>query len=308
MIEIPSRLAKLLRLTRPLIILDYETTGTDPAKARICSIGMRRHKPDGMVQPYKTLVNPLVLMPKSASDTHKITQDVLDTGCAYCWQRAEVHPTTSDTGELCEKFRTIPTFKQLAPRLLPTMNDADFGGFNIRYDLRVAAEEFNREGMTFDYSKAAILDGYRLLQLLDPRTLSDVYEKATGKKLKDAHDAMADVLASEEVIEWELTEHDRCDLFTGKTVDDLHEMQWPADPNRLDADGKFVYADNVLVFSFGKFKGKPVAQNTGYVQWMLGADFPPDVKRWCERILAGQVLLRRIPDADQGNAAQIPAG
>lgn len=285
-----SPLAGILPLERPLIVLDYETTSADPAEARICSIGMRRHLTDGTLQAYKTLVNPGVPMPESAADTHKITQAIIDSGCAVCWKPREFHPW-----EECETFRVIPSFAQLAPRLHPVMHDVDFAGYNIQYDLRVAAEEFARNGMEFDYSGASIIDSLRIEQILEPRRLSDVYERRTGKKLDGAHDAMVDVEATEEVLIAQLTGHERSDVLP-RNVAGIHDLLWPRDPNALDREGKFIYVHDVLCFGFGKHKGRPVHGQLAYVKWMLGANFSPEVRKLCDAILAGQVLLRRIKD------------
>jgi len=287
-----SPLRGIITLLRPLIVLDYETTGTDPAKARICSVGMRRHNVDGTLQIFKTLVNPRVPMPKEASDTHAITQYVIDNGCAFCWREASEHPWAK-----CEKFRTVPTFAALAPRLHPVMIDADFAGYNIRYDLRVAAAEFDRVQMEFDYSLCSVIDSLRLWQLLEPRTLSDAVEHFLGEVIQDAHDAMADVESTERVLIAQLTgDHPNGKVIYGKSIKELHEAQWPRNPNALDSEGKFIYdGTGHLTFTFGKHKGKPVATQMSYVRWMSGPDasFSPEVRKLCLAIIGGNVLLRR---------------
>lgn len=293
-----SKLAGLLQLERPLIVLDYETTGTDPATARICSIGMKKHNPDGTMQPYKTLVNPDILMPREASKTHGITDRIIKEGCAWCWKVKDEHPTSD-----CAIWRPVRRFAELAPRLLPAMTGVDFAGYNVDYDLRVAAEEFNRLGMIFDYSAARIIDSFRIEQVLEPRSLSAVYERRTGRKLEGAHDAMIDVEATEEVLIEQLQF-----AMLPKTVDALHDLLWPPDPNKLDREGKFRYAESgVLVFGFGKHKGKSVKSELSYVRWMLGAGFSPEVRNLCNGILDGSVPLLRGEATSASADSQIPA-
>lgn len=289
-----SPLAGILSLERPLIVLDYETTGVDPATARICSIGMRRHNVDGTLQPYKTLVNPDILMPRDAEGTHGITQEIIDHGCAFCWGTKEEHPWSK-----CEKWRPIHKFATLAPRLLPVMTGVDFCGYHIDYDLRVAAEEFERCGMVFDYSKAKIIDSLRIEQVVEPRTLSAVYERRTGKKLEGAHDAMIDVLATEEVFIDQLLKSS--DL--PRTIDQLHDLLWPPDPDNLGREGKFRYADNVLMFTFGKWKGRSVKSQLSYVQWMLrDGGFSPEIRALCKGILDGRIPLIRKSNGDNAGS------
>lgn len=292
----------VLDLKRPFILIDLETTSKDPAQARIWSIGMRIHRPNGSRTVWKTLVKPGVPLPPTWEEQYRINERILAEGCSHCWKFKDEHPTAE-----CPEWKPVPRFEDIAAKLLAGFSNADFGGYHVRYDLRVLAEEFARRSMEFDYSTAVIIDSLRVWQVLEPRTLSDAVAYFLKRRLENAHDAMADISATEDVILAQLTEHPRSvELFRDKSMSEINELLWPSDPNRLDSEGKFVYVDNVLTFSFGKWKGKPVAHNLGYVKWMVGADFPPDVKRWCDKILAGQVLLRRIPDADQSNAAQNP--
>lgn len=280
-----SPLANLIRLERPFIILDYETTGVDPQTARICSIGMRRHNPDGTLQVYKSLVNPDILMPKEAEGTHGITDEIIRKGCAFCWKMAEEHPS-----DICPKWRQVHRFATLAPRLLPVMQGVDFGGYHVDYDLRVAYEEFNRERLVFDYSGARVIDSKRIEEVIEPRTLSAVYERRLGKKLADAHDAMADVLATEEVFIDQLMKS----ATLPRSIDQLHELIWPSDPDVLGREGKFRYVGNVLTFTFGKWKGKSVASQRSYLEWMVrSGGFSPEVRGLCERILSGEIPAAR---------------
>jgi DNA polymerase-3 subunit epsilon len=275
-------LNNLLTLDRPLIVFDLETTGKDPGEARAVSMHMHVFKPSGDVTEYKTLINPRVPIPEEASKVHGITDEIIETGCAKCWQRAEVHPTST-----CPEFKRVPTFDILAPRLYEGFRDADFGGYNIRsYDLRVMQAEFKRHAaLEFDFSKARIIDGLRLWQVVEPRTLSDFVRRFAKRELEGAHDASVDVIGTLDGLVGLLQEASQ----VPRTPEGIHDLCYPRDPNGIDTEGKFVFISGVPCLNFGKHKGVPLHAGAaqGFMEWMLGRDFSPEVKEIARRALAG---------------------
>lgn len=275
-------LHELLQLTRPLILFDLETTGKDPLTARICSMGMRIHRPAGTVESWHSLIDPETPMPKDASDAHGITDDVfVNRCCAKCRAPEGVHPHGG-----CDRFWPIPRFADIAAKVYSGFQDADFGGYHIHYDLKVTCAEFARCGLEFDYSKAAIIDGLRVWQILEPRTLSDAYEYFLNRKLSGAHDAMVDISATEEVLIEQLKNHPLSSKLP-RTVRELHDLCWPREPGQIDSEGKFKFIKGVPCFAFGKWKDHPMQNHRDYLQWMLSGGFSPEVKRICDAALAG---------------------
>lgn len=61
-----------LQLDRPLVVLDTETTGTDPQSDRIVHLGLIRLDPDGSSDEFETLVNPGLPIPAAATAVHGI--------------------------------------------------------------------------------------------------------------------------------------------------------------------------------------------------------------------------------------------
>lgn len=269
-------LSQILQIKRPLILFDLETTSASTKEARICSFAMRVHKPDGSIRAYKTLVNPRVSIPKEATGAHSITDEIIREGCALCWKKKVEHPR-----EDCEEFRPVPIFLDIAHNLFHGFKDADFAGYNVTFDLQVLDREFERCHLNFEWADACILDGYRLWQLLEPRSLTHAYGKFVKKRLVGAHDAMTDVLATEEVLTAQLSI--KSDL--PKTVEALYELSWP---NQIDKERKFVFINGVPCLNFGKYNGKPMSHNVDYLKWMLGAEFSPEVKRICQKALNGE--------------------
>ena len=270
--------AQLLKLTRPLILFDLETTGVETETARIWSLGMRIHKPGVEPASYKTLVNPGVSLPEFARETTQISDAIIKTGCAHCWALPIEHPNAA-----CDQFKPVPYFKDLASNLHRGFRDADFGGFHVRYDLKVSAAEFGRCGLEFDYSGCSIIDGLRAWQVLEPRTLSDAVEYFLKRKMEGAHDAMMDIQETENVLIAQLTAHPRSDMLP-RTVRELHDLLWPRDPNDVDSEGKFRFIDGHACFNFGANKGKRLSSNDpkvrGYLSWMVDrGGFSVEVKR-----------------------------
>jgi DNA polymerase-3 subunit epsilon len=250
------------------------------------------------VKEYRTLVNPGVTIPASATKVHKITDAVVQ-GCRICELTFDVHGPNGK-GEPHE-FKPWPTFKQLAPNLVKGFSGCDFAGKNVRFDLRITAAEMQRAGVEWRYDGARIIDGDRLESLLNPRSLSHLYRKYAGKVLDGAHGALADVRASTTVIEGQLhapVEFPELSDYSHlpKDLDELHQLQWP---DWIDCDGFFRFVDGVAcVGRWGKHAGKPMThpdlsalyKGTSYWDFILGGDFPADVKH-----LAAEAKMGRFP-------------
>ena len=94
-----------IRLERPLVILDLETTGTDPQKDRIVEISLLKIALDGTQEHWTSRVNPGIPIPKEATAVHGVTDaDVADE----------------------------PSFEQLADSVLAWIEGCDLCGFNLK--------------------------------------------------------------------------------------------------------------------------------------------------------------------------------
>lgn len=244
---------------------------------------MRIHRPTGEIQAYKTLVNPGVRIPTDATKCHGITNEIIERGCARCKQFADVHPN----GEVCEQWKPVPRFCDLAESIHRGFADADVAGYNIRYDIKLTSAELERCGRPPDWSGMRIIDSFRLWQLLEPRTLSDAVRYFLGREFTEAHDAAADIEATEHVLIAQLTKHERSSMLP-VNIDELHELQFPRDPNWVDSEGKIVFIEGVACFGFGKHKGEPLYKHMDYVRWAYGkGGWSQEVKRIFDRALAG---------------------
>lgn len=273
-------LGSLIPIERPLIFFDLETTSAVRQTARIVSMAMRVHRPGGRMDEWHSLVNPGIPIPAESSKVHGITDEIIRIGCSQCWRPTEVHPDAA-----CAEWKPIPTFEALAPSLFTGFSGADFGGYNIQFDVDVMVAEFKRVKMELDRSGARLLDGHRLWSKLEPRSLAHaVSHFLLGEKMTDAHNALADIRATERVVIAELLIPDGLP----RDLQSLHDSCFPRDPNAIGTERKFVFINGVPSFNFGKHRGQPIASQRGFLQWIMKADFSPETKAIVSEALHGR--------------------
>lgn len=242
----------MLNLSRPLVFFDLETTGVDVYHDRIIQIGAVKIMPDGKELEYEWLINPGMPIPKEATDVHGITNEML---------------------------KDKPRLGDLAAALSELFLGADVGGYNVKnFDVPMLMTELNRIGVTLNIEETHIVDAMAIFKKKEPRTLAEAYKKYCGKELMNAHNAMADIKASIEVLDGQLSYYS--DLPYSPEA--LHEYCFPKDPDAYDAEGKLKFIDEQLTINFGKNKGKrlqDLAMNDpGYLEWILHGNFSEKVK------------------------------
>ncbi len=67
----------MLQLTKPLAVIDLETTGINLATDRIVEIAIVKIMPDATRSIKHKLINPEMPIPKQASDIHGITDEIV---------------------------------------------------------------------------------------------------------------------------------------------------------------------------------------------------------------------------------------
>lgn len=253
----------MLKLKRPIVFFDLETTGVDTSKDRIVELSMIKVMPDGEEITRTRLLNPGMPIPAEATAIHGITND---------------------------DVKDAPSFAQIARSLADFISGCDFGGFNSnRFDLPVLVEEFMRAGIEVDFKRRKFVDVQNIFHKKEQRTLSAAYKFYCDKQLEDAHSAEADTRATYEVLKAQLARYPDLE----NDVDALAEFSsWG---ETADYAGRIVYNDKgVEVFGFGKHKGRPVAevfdQEPSYYAWMMNGDFPLYTKKVITEIrLKGRV-------------------
>ena len=292
----------LLTLSRPLVVLDVETTGLLFDADRIVEIGLltiypadscpcddRAACPDchgtGRRPPleWRTLVDPRMPIKKNV---HGITNDTIKS-CRVCSELPghRDHVTTTDSE--CHEFKPWPTFAQLAGRLARFLTSCDFAGKNVRFDLQFLAAEMKRANMPWDYKDAAIVDADAIERVIEPRDLSSLYRRRTGKEPQGAHQALDDVRMTAEVIEAQLK------AWGGPTTPaEVHAALWG---DWITNDGQFRFDKaGVPTIWFGKHRGLAMREVPGdYWDWILKADFGDEAKSLARKAKMGEFPERK---------------
>lgn len=242
-----------LQLTRPLAILDLETTGTSVLTDRIVEIAVLKLHPDGTSSSIRYLVNPEMPIPPSSTAVHGIT----------------------DADVALE-----PTFKRLALRIREFIAGCDLAGYNVRrFDLPLLKKEFERTGSPLVESDAHVIDAQTIYHMREPRDLSAAYRYYCDREHTGAHGALADVEATAEIL---MAQIDRYDDLP-KDIPSLEAAVHPRDPSWVDDEGKIIWEGDLTVLNFGKHKGRDlrelVRKEPGYLEWVLGGEFHESTKR-----------------------------
>lgn len=241
-----------LKLTRPIVFFDLETTGIDIIRDRIVEISILKVYPNGNKESKTWLVNPMMPIPKQASEVHGITD---------------------------ERVAGEPTFRELAKQIHGMIKDADLAGYNSdRFDIPLLAEEMLRADIDFDLKNRVAVDVQTIFHKMEQRTLSAAYKFYCGKELVNAHSASADTNATYEILKAQLDRYPELE----NNIKVLSEFTYRK--QAVDFAGFIVYNDKgEEVFSFGKHKGRRVedifSEEPGYFGWLLGADFPLYTKK-----------------------------
>lgn len=280
------------RLERPILFFDLETTGPNPKEDRIVEIGLIQIRPDGQIKRWRSLVDPGMPIPKGSTEKHGVDDERIRM-CVSCGLPGESHPADG----VCLEYKAVPTFAALAKNLLVGFTATDFGGFNIKtFDVVVMEEEFKRAGIEWKLGDSRMVDGYRLWQIVQPRSLSDFVQEFAGRKLDDAHQALADIEGTLDGFLGLITRYPELP----RDLAQLHEMQWPTpvrQPHWIDDAGKFQWVNGKAICAFGKkHAGKPMSSvDRGFYKWMIDQDFSDSTKQVCRDYLAGKMPVPQGP-------------
>lgn len=250
-----------LQLQRPLAVFDLETTGVRVGVDRIVQIAIVRVMPDGTRETWQHLVNPGIPIPPEASAVHGITDaDVADA----------------------------PMLEELGEELLRRFQGCDLCGFNVlRFDLPFLSEDLFRAGITWDTANLRVVDAMRIYHHFERRDLSAASRFYLEREHTGAHDALADVEVTLDVLLAQL------ELYPELAPDVPSLGEFCGDRKRApDAAGKLVFDDRGNVcLSFGKYKGWTIENigrnDPGYIQWLMTkAELPGSTLAVMRNVLA----------------------
>lgn len=251
----------MMKLKRPLIVLDLETTGTWTEKDRIIEIAMIRCAPDGATQEYVRRVNPEMPIPPEASAVTGITD---------------------------EDVRACPKFREIAQEVLDFIGDADLAGFNAeRFDFPLLQREFADIGISFSWRDRATYDAQKIYHLNEKRDLTAAYAFYCGKELEGAHSALVDTRATLDVLIAQ-AQH-----YAEDSLEALGDFDYKSHGEFYDEGRKFRWWNGELYMMFGKYARRKslkqvVKDDPRYLEWILSADFSADVKELVSSVLEGK--------------------
>ena len=241
-----------LKLSRPLVFLDIESTGLSVTADRIVELSMVKVMPDGSEVVHTMRFNPTIPISAEASAVNGIKdEDVAD----------------------------CPTFKEKAHDVYAFIERCDLAGFNSNYyDIPLLAEELLRAGIDFRVENHRLIDVQTIFHKMEQRTLAAAYKFYCGKRLEGAHTAEADTKATYEVLMAQLDHY----------ADLQNDVAFLADFSKrgmnVDLAGRIVMNDKgEEVVNFGKHKGRTIRElvrrDPAFFGWVQQGDFPQDTKR-----------------------------
>jgi DNA polymerase III subunit epsilon len=260
-------------LTRDLVFFDIEATGLNVVRDRIVQIALIKYtKSSPEPQELEMLINPGVPISEEAMAVHGITPDMV---------------------------RNKPTFDQVGQKIYDFIGNADLAGYNSdRFDIPMLMEEFYRVGLDLDIDSRNLIDVQKIFYRMEPRTLKAALKHYRGKELEDAHDALADVRATVEVLEGQLEMYDGVDYIDGDgfatTAPISNDMSaissFLRDNTAIDVTQRLkVGPYGEVVFNFGKYIGRPVGQilyeDRPYFHWIQEKEFSAQVKKLTKKLL-----------------------
>jgi len=262
-----NKITKLIKLDKPLVIFDLETTGLSINLDRIVEVAYLKIEPTGEILKGDLLLNPEMNIPAEAVAIHGISDD---------------------------KVKDQPTFKAKAEELWEIFNDCSYSGFNVfSFDLPLLKREFLRAGLDFGYAKAKIIDAKVIYHKMEPRDLAAAYKFYCKKDHVDAHSALADVTATAEILGQQLEQYNEA-----RDWDFIYKIHHDTDDRFVDTDRKFYWRGGEAYFAFSKHKDRPLAdvaeKDPGFLEWIMSADFSDETKEIVKKALNGELPKKAV--------------
>jgi len=235
-----------LRLDRPLVFFDLETTGLKVGTDRIVEMALIRVSPQGDVLERVRRFNPGIPIPAEATAVHGITdEDVADE---------------------------MP-FASRARALAQLLEGCDLAGFNIRrFDLPMLEAEFARAEVPFQVQGRRLIDMQTIFHREEPRDLTAAARYYLGREHPEAHTALGDIRTSAAVLSAQMERY----AHLPQDVDGLHAYCDEHSPYDGPLGQWFRVTEEGLILRKGKHEGRFLddlaREDAGYLEWILRLD------------------------------------
>lgn len=252
----------MLKINKPLVFFDIESTGLDIIKDKIIEITILKLNTSGKKNSFTFRINPGIPIPLESSKIHGIYDN---------------------------DVKNSSSFKEVGDQIKQLLYKCDLVGFNIlKFDLPILIEELKNNKINFPINNINIIDVQKLYHLMEKRNLSAAYRFYCNKTLKNSHSSFSDTMATYEIFLNQLEKYDNQEVFDlkgnkmGKISKNLCEVNNTLNNNMIDLEGRFVMDNDVPVFNFGKYKGKKIKEvlkeNPHYFNWIIKGKFSNDTK------------------------------
>lgn len=252
-----------MKINKPLVVFDLETTGTWVEKDRIVEIGMIKYMPDGSRLSYIKRVNPGIPIPRNVTKIINISD---------------------------EDVKDAPYFKVIAAEVLEFIGACDLGGFNIqRFDLPVLERELYDAGLSFHWRDRDIYDAQKIYHIHEKRDLTAAYLMYCGKELQQAHSALNDAEAALQILNAQIKRYGSEE----KGLESLRDLDYERSSGYFDKERKFHWWNGQLYPTFGKYAKKKhikdiAREDREYLMWVLSRDFNDEVMSMVRKALDGE--------------------
>ena len=228
-----------MRLVKPLLFFDLETTGLDVERDRVIEFAGIKVFPDKRQERFETFVNPECPIPKEVTELTGITNEMV---------------------------ADAPVFQELISAFIGLMKDADLAGHNIQnFDMPMLEAEFKRAGYAMPGPEGrAVLDTLEIIKKYEVRTLGWAYSFYLDKELTDAHRSMEDTSATVDILRAQIIKYG----LKGTPEELQAEIRYPF----LDSGKRFKIEKDQVMINFGKYRGKALGYikkvDPDYIEWM----------------------------------------
>jgi len=247
-------------MTDSIVMLDFETTGTDVNKCRPVQIAMKKIAIPSKecLKEFYSLINPEAPIPEQSFRVHGIDQDAI---------------------------KDAPCFSEISEEILSFFNDTNvICGHNVEtFDIPVLVNQINR---VMPHKNLSIED-FRAIDTLDiwnaqeSRKLGDAHKRFCHEPLEGEHDAKMDLFGNERVL---------FKMLEAFNIDCDIESMIKACVSELYVAGTYHFQWNgfgEVEVCFGKHNGKTlkyvVETDRDYLNWIIyRSDFPLDVKEFLQ--------------------------
>lgn len=249
-----------MKINKPIVCLDIETTGLDTQADKIIEIYLLRKNLDGTTDEWYSRFNPYpTSIGNGAFEKHGISQ---------------------------EDLQNEPFIKEKIPQILEFVKGCDLVGYNLlKFDIPMIIDEFIRNGYIFNHKERFIYDAYKIWMHFEKRTLGDAVVRFLGRGITDYHTSKGDVQHTLEIFEKQV------ELFADGDTESVFNPLFDYAKN-VDFNGTFQLNEQFeIVFGGGKHQGKLVKDvvktERGYMDWLITKSaMPTETKLIAKKLLS----------------------